>query len=455
MRLQDIIQSQRDFFYTGETKKISFRKEKLLQLSQAINDYEERIYRALYEDLNKSEYESYLTELSLVKEEIQKVLKNLDKWVSPNKKKKSLFTAFSGSYTMYEPYGVVLIISPWNYPFLLTLLPLVGAMAAGNCSMIKLSKGSKQVSAVIRDIIRETFDSHYINVIDDQVSNDSILSEKYDYIFFTGSNRVGKIVMRYASDHLTPISLELGGKSPCIVDKSANIKESVRKILWGKSINAGQTCIAPDYVLVDELIKDEFTQEMKKQLEENYRGFELMEDYPKIINLHHYIRLCNILDKEKNVLGGGRRESTLKIAPAVIPDASFQSEVMRDEIFGPILPIIGYYRLDALLEELKKKPKPLACYIFSKDQNMINQVNREFSYGGGCVNDCLLHIANSYLPFGGVGNSGMGAYHGYYSFKTFSHEKAILVSNNNLGNYFITRPFSKEKLNKLRKWIKR
>ena len=236
--------------------------------------------------------------------------------------------------------------------------------------------------------------------------------------------------------------------------KSADIKEAAKNNLWGKTINAGQTCIAPDYVLVDEQVKEEFINEIKQELEENYKAIENCEDYPKIINLHHYIRLCNMIDREKNVIGGSRREDGLKIAPAVIENASFQSETMKDEIFGPILPVISYYRLDAMLEELKKKPKPLACYIYSKDKNMINTVNREISYGGGCINDCLLHIANGNLPFGGVGNSGIGAYHGYYSYKTFSHEKAVLINTGLFKNSFKERPYTGEKLKKLRKWLR-
>ena len=376
MKLKSVIQAQRDFFYTGETKEISFRKEKLKRLYSCIDEYGERIYRALYNDLNKSEYESYLTEVSLVKDEIKKCIKNLDKWSRPKKKKNSFFTMPSKSYTVYEPFGVVLIISSWNYPLLLTILPLVGAIAAGNCAVLKLSSISKYTSSLLRKMLEENFENHYIHVVEDNMSHDSVLEQQYDYIFFTGSSRVGKIVMRRAADSLIPVSLELGGKSPCIIDKSADIKEAAKNILWGKTINAGQTCIAPDYVLVDEQVKEEFINEIKQELEENYKAIENCEDYPKIINLHHYIRLCNMIDREKNVIGGSRREDSLKIAPAVIENASFQSETMKDEIFGPILPVISYYRLDAMLEELKKKPKPLACYIYSKDNNMINTVNR-------------------------------------------------------------------------------
>lgn len=451
MKLKDIVQAQRDFFLSGETKNISFRKEKLKKLLSIIDQYEERIYHSLLQDLGKSEYESYLTEFNLVKHEIKRALKEIDKWAKPKKKRTSICTFPNKSYTIDEPYGVVLVLSPWNYPFLLSMLPVIGAITAGNCVVLKVSGNSIHTSKIIREMIGKNMESHFLYVIEEKISYDSILSEKYDYIFFTGSPRVGRIVMRAASENLTPITLELGGKSPCIVDKTADLKNAAKKIIWAKTINAGQTCMAPDYVLIHEDKKEEFIEELKEELEKNYKDCEKKEDYPKIINLHHYIRLKNMIDKESKVIGGKREEKTLKIAPALILDVNCQSEVMRDEIFGPVLPIIGYYQLEALLEELKQKQKPLACYIFSKDEKVIKKIETELSFGGGCINDCLLHIANDHLPFGGVGNSGMGAYHGYYSFKTFSHEKAILKNRGIIDIPHRFPPYTKEKLKQLRK----
>lgn len=451
MKLKDVIQTQRDYFFSGETKDISFRKEKLQKLLDIIEKNEDRIYYALFQDLGKSEYESYITEIYLVKHEIKRALKEINKWTSPKKKRTSFITFPNKSYTIYEPYGVVLILSPWNYPFLLSIMPLVGAIAAGNCIMLKVSGNSKYTSSIIREIIGTAMESHYGYVIEEKISYDSILNEKYDYIFFTGSPRVGRIVMRSASEHLTPLTLELGGKSPCIVDNTADCRDAARKIIWAKTINAGQTCIAPDYILVHEDKKEELIENLKLELDKNFSSCEKSDDYPRIINIHHFIRLSNMIEKEKNVIGGRREESQLKISPALLPDASFQSESMKEEIFGPILPIISYYQLDALLEELKQKQKPLACYIFSKDQKAIHKIHTEISFGGGCINDCILHIANDHLPFGGVGNSGMGSYHGYYSFQTFSHEKAILVNRRifNLSHRF--PPYTKEKLKQLKK----
>ena len=453
MQLEHIVYKQRDFFRTNETKSISFRKKQLKKLVEAIEEYKPLIYDALKKDLNKSEYESYLTEVSIVMQEIKAAIKNLDRWCRPVSKKSSLPVMPNKSFTMFEPYGVVLILSPWNYPFQLAIAPLVGSIAAGNCAILKSSKSSANVSRVLKDMINEKFESHYIYAVEADISYDKILYQKYDYIFFTGSARVGRVVMRAASENLTPVSLELGGKSPCIVEKTANIKDAAKKIVWGKTLNAGQTCVAPDYVIADEVIKDKLVEAIEDEIEEKYSNALENEDYPKIINLHHYMRLIGMIDRENDKIGGGRDDVSLRIAPTIFPNAKFSSEIMKDEIFGPIIPILTFSQIDAALEELKSRPKPLACYIFTKNKKFANKILREFSFGGGCINDVIMHLANDHLPFGGVGESGMGNYHGFNSFKTFSHEKGVLQ---NRGIFDIPHrfpPYTQKKLYVIRKLL--
>ena len=453
MQLNHVVQTQRDFFQTNETKSVEFRKKQLKKLAKAIEEYKPLIYSALKKDLNKSEYESYLTEVSIVMQEIKTAINNLKKWCRPVSKKASLAVLPNKSFTMYEPYGVVLILSPWNYPFQLAIAPLVGAIASGNCVILKTSRSSSHVSKVINDMIHENFGSYYIYAVEADISYDKILSQKYDYIFFTGSARVGRVVMRAASENLTPVSLELGGKSPCIVEKTADIRDAAKKIVWGKTLNAGQTCVAPDYILAHEEIKDKLLKSIENEIEEKFSNCIEDENYPKIINLHHYMRLCGLIDREKNKIGGSRDENSFKIAPTIFPNTTFKSEIMRDEIFGPIIPIVTYSEIEAVMDELKSRPKPLACYIFTKNIKFANKILYELSFGGGCINDCIMHLANDHLPFGGVGESGMGNYHGFNSFCTFSHEKAILQ---NTGIFDIPHrfpPYTKEKLSFIRKLL--
>lgn len=453
MRFDQVVQAQRDFFLTNQTKNYKFRREQLLRLSGMMDEYETQIYHALYKDLNKSEYEAYLTEISIVKMEIKYVLKHLNSWMKPVRKKSCITVFPNKSYTIKEPYGVVLVLSPWNYPIQLSLMPIIGAIAAGNCVILKSSPSSVYTTKLLQDMIRCNFSSHFLAVVEDNVSYDNILKEKYDQIFFTGSPRVGKIVMRAASEHLTPVVLELGGKSPCIVDKSADLRKAAEKIIWAKCINSGQTCVAPDFILVDENVKEDLIQALSEEINKNYKHCVYTKEYPRIINLHHYMRLSRLIDKETDVIGGRRNEEDMKIAPAIIPNATFESSSMKEEIFGPILPVLTYSNIDAALEELKLRDKPLACYIFTRNEKFSKKIIGEFSFGGGCINDCVMHIANHNLPFGGVGNSGMGSYHGKYSFDTFSHEKCILL---NRGIYDIPlrfMPLTEEKLNALRKLI--
>ena len=454
MTIESIVGIQEDYFHTNITKDISFRKQSLEKLLEAIHENESLIYDALKKDLNKSKQETFMTEVSMVTGAIHNALKQLDKWSKPVRKSSPLFLFPAKSYVMKEPYGVVLIISPWNYPLGLALTPLVGAIAAGNCALLKTSRSSSNTSVAIANIINNTFDMKYIHVIEETTSYDEILSCPYDYIFFTGSERVGRIVMRAASENLTPVSLELGGKSPCIVDKSANIKLAARRIIWGKILNAGQTCVAPDYVVIHEEVKEAFIEEAQKYIREFVGDPFINEDYPRIINLHHFIRLNNLIQNEKSVIGGKSDEKQFKIEPTLFPEATFDSDIMKDEIFGPILPIISYRDLDDVIDIIKRRPQPLACYTFGQDTSFIEKVLKEVSFGGGCVNDVIMHLSNESLPFGGVGKSGMGNYHGKYSFDTFSHEKGVLLTKSFLDFPLRYPPYSEKKLHNIHLFLK-
>lgn len=433
MTIESIVSAQHNYFHSNITKDISFRHDALKNLLTAIKENETAIYNALQKDLGKSETESYMTEVGLVISAIRNAMSNLDKWNRPIRCKTPLTHFPAKSYIYKEPYGVVLIMSPWNYPFFLTMSPLIGAIAAGNCAIVKTSRSSVHTSEIIYTILNNTFSSNYIRVLDTQEDYSEILSCRYDYIFFTGSERVGRIVMRHASENLTPVTLELGGKSPCIIDRSANLKLAAKRIAWGKILNAGQTCVAPDYVVIPSDMKDRFV----SYLQEYFHQFlnSSNENYARIINLHHFIRLKNLINKTTAVLGGKIDEKTFHIEPAVFTEATFDDDIMKNEIFGPILPIIEYNDLDSVLDIIKRRPKPLACYIFGRNREFQRKVNSTLSFGGGCINDTVMHVANEHLPFGGVGSSGMGNYHGRHSFDTFSHEKSLLV------NGFLDFPF--------------
>ncbi len=425
MQLSSILKIQRDFFDTDATKNASFRKEALKKLLESIYENEPAIYAALKADLGKSEMEAYMTEIRQVIEEIKYAIKHLDTWTKP-KRVRTPIALFPGiSHIIREPYGIVLIMAPWNYPFQLAMVPLIGAIMGGNCAVIKTSKSSPNTSGVVVDIINSTFEKNYVYAIDTIIPYDEVLNQKYDYIFFTGSERVGKTVMRAAAENLTPVTLELGGKSPCIVDETADVELAARKIMWGKILNAGQTCVAPDYALVHEKVKDKFIQAAKKCSMEMVGDPFVNEDYPHIVSLHHFIRLKNLIEREKEVIGGRCDDKKLIIEPTILPQATFDSMAMKNEIFGPILPVITYNDTKEMIEILKSRPKSLAFYVFSKDEEFIDYMMKNISFGGGCVNDVIMHLANEALPFGGVGSSGMGNYHGRASFNTFTHEKSI------------------------------
>ncbi|NEU72074.1 aldehyde dehydrogenase [Hassallia byssoidea VB512170] len=427
LSIPDIIRKQRDFFQTGETKSIDFRLAQLKTLKQAVIEHTQLILEALQADLKKPEFEAYATEV-LVYKEIDSAIKDIKNWTQPKKAPVSL-DFFPASARIYpEPLGVVLIISPWNYPLQLIISPLVGAIAAGNCAILKPSELAPHTSRVLTEIISKSFDPAYITVLEGGVeTSQQLLAEKFDHIFFTGGTAVGKIVMEAAAKHLTPVTLELGGKSPCIVDDDINLEQTARRITWGKFLNAGQTCIAPDYLLVDKKIKDNLLAGIQKCLKEFYGDNPATSpDYARIINQKHFDRLVNLLKDGKIIVGGESNSSESYIAPTVIDKVSSADAVMQEEIFGPILPVIEYTDIGEAIALINSRPKPLALYLFSQNKNLQKQVCQQTSSGGVCINHTIIQFGVSSLPFGGVGESGIGSYHGKASFDTFSHYKSVL-----------------------------
>ncbi|GMQ59318.1 aldehyde dehydrogenase [Vallitalea sediminicola] len=427
--MRELVKKQRNYFMTHETKDIAFRKKQLNILREAIKKYETMLFDGLNKDFRKSNFETYETEIGMALEEIRYTLKHLKKWAKPKKKPTPLAHFKSTSRIYSEPYGLVLVMSPWNYPFLLTISPVIGAMAAGNCVVVKTSRYVPHTSAVIKKMIEEFFDPKYITVVEGgRDVNTALLAEKFDYIFFTGSPTVGKIVMEAGAKNLTPVTLELGGKSPCIVDETANIKIAAKRIIWGKLVNAGQTCVAPDYILAHRNIKKQLVEELKNVIT-SYYGENIYEspDLPRIVNEKHYKRLSSLINKDKVVFGGKTAAEDNYIEPTIMDNITWEDDVMKEEIFGPLIPILEFDKIKDVVSLLNEKPKPLALYYFSTNKYSINEVLKRVSYGGGCVNDTLVHLANINMPFGGVGNSGMGGYHGIDSFGTFSHHKSVLT----------------------------
>ncbi|HHW61883.1 MAG TPA: aldehyde dehydrogenase [Syntrophomonadaceae bacterium] len=428
----DLLRQQRAFFNSGASRDLSFRLEQLKLLKKVVQAYEDKIVEALYKDMRKAPFESYETEIGMVYEEINYALKRLKKWVRPEKVKTPITNFLSRSYIYHEPYGQVLIIAPWNYPFQLSMLPLLGSMAAGNCTVLKPSEFSPHTSAVIRDMISENFDRSYIAVMEGGIAtSQELLAQKFDYIFFTGNPRVGRIVMQAAAKNLIPVTLELGGKSPCIVDDKVNLDLAARRIVWGKYLNAGQTCVAPDYLLVHYAVKDKLLSRMKEYLQQFYGQDPLQnEDYTAIINQRHFKRLIALLNEGEIIVGGDYSLDTLHIAPTIIDQVDWDMPIMQEEIFGPLLPVMAFDDLKQLPSLLNSRPKPLALYFFSTHREHQKIMLENTSFGGGCINDTIMHLATPYLPFGGVGESGMGSYHGSWSFDTFSHRKSVLKKSN-------------------------
>ncbi|HAR4746581.1 TPA: aldehyde dehydrogenase [Staphylococcus aureus] len=424
------------FFNTQQTKDISFRKEQLKKLSKAIKSYESDILEALYTDLGKNKVEAYATEIGITLKSIKNARKELKNWTKTKNVDTPLYLFPTKSYIKKEPYGTVLIIAPFNYPFQLVFEPLIGAIAAGNTAIIKPSELTPNVARVIKRLINETFDANYIEVIEGGIEEtQTLIHLPFDYVFFTGSENVGKIVYQAASENLVPVTLEMGGKSPVIVDETANIKVASERICFGKFTNAGQTCVAPDYILVHESVKDDLITALSKTLREFYgQNIQQSPDYGRIVNLKHYHRLTSLLNSAQMniVFGGHSDEDERYIEPTLLDHVTNDSAIMQEEIFGPILPILTYQSLDEAIAFIHQRPKPLSLYLFSEDENATQRVINELSFGGGAINDTLMHLANPKLPFGGVGASGMGRYHGKYSFDTFTHEKIYIFKSTRL-----------------------
>ncbi|HDC6368434.1 TPA: aldehyde dehydrogenase [Staphylococcus aureus] len=424
------------FFNTQQTKDISFRKEQLKKLSKAIKSYESDILEALYTDLGKNKVEAYATEIGITLKSIKNARKELKNWTKTKNVDTPLYLFPTKSYIKKEPYGTVLIIAPFNYPFQLVFEPLIGAIAAGNTAIIKPSELTPNVARVIKRLINETFDANYIEVIEGGIEEtQTLIHLPFDYVFFTGSENVGKIVYQAASENLVPVTLEMGGKSPVIVDETANIKVASERICFGKFTNAGQTCVAPDYILVHESVKDDLITALSKTLREFYgQNIQQSPDYGRIVNLKHYHRLTSLLNSAQMniVFGGHSDEDERYIEPTLLDHVTNDSAIMQEEIFGPILPILTYQSLDEAIAFIHQRPKPLSLYLFSEDENATQRVINELSFGGGAINDTLMHLANPKLPFGGVGTSGMGRYHGKYSFDTFTHEKSYIFKSTRL-----------------------
>ena len=400
----------------------------LRTLKKTIEQYEEEIYQALYLDLNKSKSESYMCEVGMVYSELNYMIKHVKKFAKAKRVHTPIAQAVSKSYVQPSPKGVVLIMSPWNYPFMLTIDPLVDALAAGNTAIIKPSAYAPHTAKVLEKIISEAFDPAYVATVQGgRAENQALLNQAFDHIFFTGSSSVGKEVLRKASDHLTSVTLELGGKSPCIVDASANIKIAAKRIVFGKFLNCGQTCVAPDYILCERSIVSDLKDALIQEIQSQFGNDAIhMKTYGKIINEKHYLRLKGIIEKSKIAYGGSFENSSLKIEPTMIYPCTWQDAVMEDEIFGPLLPILTYDSLDDVIEQINAKSSPLACYMFSNDKQAINKVTTRCQFGGGCINDTIIHLATTNMGFGGINGSGMGAYHGKVGFDTFSHHKSIV-----------------------------
>ena len=428
MDIPKLVSAQKQFFTSQQTKDISFRKNALRKLQSELFKREADIVQALYNDFKKSEYEAIMTETSIVYSELKMAIKNIEKWNKPKKVLPSMLNFPSSAKIYSEPYGTVLIIAPWNYPFQLAISPIIGAIAAGNTVVLKPSELTPHTSTILREIIEAVFDGKHVAVVEGGVPvAQKLLTLRWDYIFFTGSVNVGRIVAKAAAEFITPVTLELGGKSPCVVDDSASIKLAAKRIVWGKFINGGQTCIAPDYILIHKSQKNAFVSAMKEEITLAYGDDpEQSSDFPRIVNTRNFERLAIMLENENILIGGKTNKDDCYIAPTLIDEPSLDSEVMKGEIFGPILPIISYETENDIATIIGKYDKPLAFYIFSNKNGFAKKLIHEYSFGGGTINDTTVHFANHRLPFGGVGESGIGGYHGKQTFDTFSHKKGIV-----------------------------
>lgn len=427
-QIQAIVKKQRTYFLSGATLSIEGRKKALADLKKAIKDYEEKIADAIKADLGKSHDEAFMCEIGLTISEISYMQKHVKRFVKEKRVKTPLTLFPARSFVKPMPYGVVLVMSPWNYPFLLTMGPLVDAIAAGNTVVVKPSAYSPATSAVIKELLESVFTPEYVAVVTGgRAENTCLLQEKFDYIFFTGSQAVGKEVMEQAAKHLTPVTLELGGKSPCIVDKSVDLKLAARRIVFGKFLNCGQTCVAPDYILCEKSVRDELVNALKAEIVRQYGKDPLTNAlYGKLINEKHFERVRGLIEKEKVVHGGNSDVTALKIEPSILQNVTFSDAIMQEEIFGPLLPIVEIDSIEEAIGIINQRPRPLALYVFAGDKTVSKKVISRCAFGGGCINDTIVHLATSSMGFGGVGESGMGAYHGKVGFDTFSHKKSMV-----------------------------
>lgn len=444
-RITDLVRSQRDFFNTGETRPVEFRMDALRRLRDALKLHEEELLAALHDDVRKPPFEAFITEVGPVMDDLKHAVKNLVKWMDPERVKTplSLFPARSRVY--HDPYGVVLIIAPWNYPLSLVIAPLIGALAAGNCAVLKTSPLAEATTAVLKKILGDLFPRKYVAVVEEERDiNTTLLNEKFDYIFFTGGASVGREVYRAAAGNLTPVTLELGGKSPCIVADDADMALAARRIAWGKFVNAGQVCVAPDYLVVSEKIKGGLVEAIIREIRKFYGDDPSeSEHYARIISDHHFRRLTGLMEGCTIVHGGRTDPADRYIAPTIIDNVKPDHPLMKEEIFGPLLPIITTDSIDDAVRLVKSMPEPLSLYLFTGDRAVRERIIRGVPFGGGCVNDTLVHVGNIHLPFGGVGQSGTGSYHGYESFKTFSHAKSVVLRSRFLDNSLRYAPYRK------------
>ena len=454
--IERLVEEQHLYFATGQTIPVEARLRALDALERAIVDAEQEINAALKEDLGKSACESYMCEVGLTLSELRYQKKHLRSWAKPQRVRTPLANFPAKSFTVAEPYGVCLVMSPWNYPFMLTIEPLIGALAAGNCCVVKPSAYSPATSKAIARIVAKTFDPGLVAVVEGgRAENAALLDQRFDYIFFTGGTTVGKLVMSKASEHLTPVSLELGGKSPCIIAGDADIDLAATRVVFGKYLNCGQTCVAPDYVLVDRTVHDRFLACVKERIREMFGTDPLKNaDYGRIVNRKHFDRILGLIDPAKVAAGGRSDEDALRIEPTVLDNVTAADAVMQEEIFGPIMPIIPFDCVEEAELFIRERPKPLALYLFTRSKELQDRFLAYVPFGGGCINDTIVHLATSEMGFGGVGASGMGSYHGKDSFETFSHRKSILKKSTRIDLPMRYQPYTESKLRLIRKFLK-
>jgi len=451
MEIESILLKQRDFFTTQQTKNLAFRKMYLEKLKNLIIANQDMLCEAIHNDFGKSKFDTFTTELSFILNDINYYIKNLKSLSKPKKVSTNLVNQLGNSKVYADPLGCILVIGAWNYPYQLSLSPIIAAMAAGNCCILKPSEIAENTMKAMASIINENFPPEYLYVYEGGIEETTaLLRLKFDKIFFTGSTKVGKVVYKAAAEHLTPVTLELGGKSPAIVTKNANLEMAAKRIVWGKFLNAGQTCVAPDYLLVEETIQEQFL-EMLRQYIKEFKYDQDSEQYTRIINLKNFQRLIHLIDQKKVYSGGHFNEEKLYIEPTILNPVDWNDAIMQEEIFGPLLPVISFQNYNAALNSIVELEKPLAAYLFTNDSEEKENFTRKLSFGGGCINDTVMHLSNDHLPFGGVGSSGMGNYHGKYGFETFSHAKSILEKATWGEPNIKYPPYSEKKLS----WIKK